>query len=112
MIQGISAFVCNGDLCSEQQKERIRIIFGRETWFGKESETRYSNTQGWITIPLGSTSEQIDHLIDDWEQTCAAYQMRFRIESLTIASIIAAGGLMAISAAVFLKRRIHNRNAA
>lgn len=103
-MQTVLVFVVNGHRCNDQQKQELRTIFGQSTRFGREGETAPT---GWglITIPVDATSDQIDERITEYEVSCRANYHRFFTEQVTVGSLIAAGGLVAICAALFLTRR-------
>lgn len=103
-MQTVKVFVVNGNRCDDAQKAELRRIFGQGTRFGQENDTV---PMGWgiITIPADATSDQINARIAEYESACSAHYHQFFTESVTVGSLIAAGGLVAICAALFLTRR-------
>jgi len=105
-MQAVKVFITNGHRCNPAQKKALRDIFGQGTRFGAKDETPPT---GWgtVTIEEDATDEQIEARITEYEQACRAHYHRFFTEQVTVRSLIAAGGLAAICAALFLMRRLH-----
>lgn len=105
-MQAVKVFVVNGHRCNEAQKAELRTVFGQGTRFGQENESAPAGF-GMVTIPANATSDQIDARIAEYESACRAHYHQFFTESVTVGGLIAAGGLVAICAALFLTRRFY-----